>query len=103
MNYLHSTLTLSDALPEPYWSNTSSNSIIYKLIRESNQEVKDMVESLINGESITVPVFEDIVYSDIDVRNDSIWRFSPVYRLSQTIKLRTSWKYYVFNNDNSKY
>lgn len=28
-----------------------------------------------NGESISVPIFEDTVYADIDVNNDSIWSF----------------------------
>ena len=52
---------------EPYWSNTSSNSIIHKLITESEITVRDMIEELMNGESISVPIF--------DVNNDSIWSF----------------------------
>lgn len=75
LNYINNTLSLPDAFPEPYWSNTSSNSIIYKLIRESNQEVRDMVEELLNGGSVTVPIYEDTVYSEIDVRSDQIWSF----------------------------
>ncbi|MDE6796962.1 MAG: ATP-binding protein [Ruminococcus sp.] len=59
----------------PYWSNTSSNSIIYKLIRESSEETRGMVEELINGGSVTVPIYEDTVYADIDVNSDHIWSF----------------------------
>lgn len=59
----------------PYWSNTSSNSIIYKLIRESGEETREMVEELMNGGSVTVPIYEDTVYADIDVNSDHIWSF----------------------------
>lgn len=75
LNYIQNMMSMPDAPPEPYWSNTSSNSIIYKLIRESGEETRDMVEELMNGGSITVPVYEDTVYADIDVNSDHIWSF----------------------------
>ena len=34
-----------------------------------------MIEVLMNGESITAPIFEDTVYADIDVNSDQIWSF----------------------------
>lgn len=34
-----------------------------------------MVEELLNGGSVTVPIYEDTVYSEIDVRSDQIWSF----------------------------
>lgn len=75
LNYIQTAITMPSAPPEPYWSNTSSNSIIHKLITESGITVRDMIEELMNGESISVPIFEDTVYADIDVNNDSIWSF----------------------------
>ena len=75
LNYVQSLLSIPDAPPEPYWSNTSSNSIIRKLITESDTDTRDMIETLMNGESITVPIFEDTVYADIDVNSDCIWSF----------------------------
>lgn len=75
LNYVQTAITMPEAPPEPYWSNTSSNSIIHKLITESDITVRDMVEQLMNGESISVPIFEDTVYADIDVNSDSIWSF----------------------------
>lgn len=75
LNYVQTAITMPSAPPEPYWSNTSSNSIIHKLITESEITVRDMIEELMNGESISVPIFEDTVYADIDVNNDSIWSF----------------------------
>lgn len=75
LNYIQTAITMPDAPPEPYWSNTSSNSIIHKLITESDITVRNMIEELMNGESISVPIYEDTVYADIDVNNDSIWSF----------------------------
>lgn len=75
LNFLQDVREDVDALPTPYWSNTSSNSIIRKLITESDEDVRDQVEELINGGSITAPIHEDIVYADIDVNQESIWSF----------------------------
>ena len=75
LNYIQNVLSIPNTPPEPYWSNTSSNAIIYKLIRESGEETREMVEKLMNGGSITVPIYEDTVYADIDVNSEYIWSF----------------------------
>lgn len=75
LNYIQNALSNPDSPPEPYWSNTSSNTIIYKLIRESGEETHAMIEELMNGGSITAPIYEDTVYADIDVNSDHIWSF----------------------------
>ena len=60
---------------EPYWSNTSSNRIVRRLIEESNERTKSMVEELINGTPIHTQIFEDVTYGTIDVNQDYIWSF----------------------------
>ena len=60
---------------EPYWSNTSSNRIVKRLIEESNERTKSMVEELINGIPIHTQIFEDVTYGTIDVNQDYIWSF----------------------------
>ena len=60
---------------EPYWSNTSSNRIVKRLIEESNERTKSMVEELINGTPIPTQIFEDVTYGTIDVNQDYIWSF----------------------------
>ena len=60
---------------EPYWSNTSSNRIVKRLIEESNERTKSMVEELINGTPIHTQIFEDVTYGMIDVNQDYIWSF----------------------------
>ncbi len=58
-----------------YWSNTSSNNIIHKLITEGSDTNKAIVENLINGNMISKPLYEDITYKNIDVNSDFIWSF----------------------------
>ena len=60
---------------EPYWSNTSSNRIVKRLIEESNERTKSMVEELINSTPIHTQIFEDVTYGTIDVNQDYIWSF----------------------------
>ncbi|WP_370784661.1 AAA family ATPase [Ruminococcus callidus] len=60
---------------EPYWSNTNSNRIVKRLIEESNERTKSMVEELINGTPIHTQIFEDVTYGTIDVNQDYIWSF----------------------------
>lgn len=60
---------------KPYWSNTSSNDIIHKLITEGSMDNRGIVENLINGSTISKPLYEDITYRNIDVNTDFIWSF----------------------------
>ena len=60
---------------EPYWSNTSSNRIVKRLIEEANERTKSTVEELINGTPIHTQIFEDVTYGTIDVNQDYIWSF----------------------------
>jgi hypothetical protein len=57
----------------PYWVNTSSNSLVGKLLRESDEETKKKLESLIQNESIECALDEDIAYNQLDTNGDAIW------------------------------
>ncbi len=59
----------------PYWSNTSSNSIIREMVGEANQKAKADLETLINGGTIEKQVHEDITYGDIHQTQDNLWNF----------------------------
>ena len=63
----------------PYWSNTSSNSIIREMVGEADQEAKADLETLINGGTIEKPVHEDITYGDIHQSQDNLWNFFTGY------------------------
>ena len=56
-----------------YWANTSSNSLVGKLLREGNRKLKERFEALIQGESIYSPIDEQIVYSQLDNDESAIW------------------------------
>lgn len=56
-----------------YWANTSSNSLVGKLIREGNRKVKEDFECLLRGEHLFVPIDEQIVYNQLDGDENAIW------------------------------
>lgn len=56
-----------------YWTNTSSNSLAGKLIREGSADIKKTFEHLLQGESIRVEIDEQIVYSQLDVKKNAVW------------------------------
>ena len=75
LNYVKNGLADSDAFPKPYWSNTSSNSIIREMIEDADEETKRDLEVLMDGGSIEKPVHEDITYGDIHESKDNLWNF----------------------------
>ncbi len=56
-----------------YWANTSSNSLVGKLIREGNAEIKTQFEELLQEKRLRVPVDEQIVYNQLDDNENAIW------------------------------
>lgn len=56
-----------------YWANTSSNSLVSKLVREGSADVKKLFEGLLAGESIRSKVDEQIVYNQLDNNESAIW------------------------------
>ncbi len=61
--------------PKPYWSNTSSNSIVRELIEMADNNTKHEIEELIAGGTLKKPVHEDITYGDIYKTQDNLWNF----------------------------
>ena len=56
-----------------YWANTSSNSLVGKLIREGSTDVKTEFESLLKGETIRIAIDEQIVYDQLEEDDDAIF------------------------------
>ena len=56
-----------------YWANSSSNSLVGKLLREGNKEVKQAFEDLMKGGTLQVEIDEQIVYGELNQRRNSIW------------------------------
>lgn len=56
-----------------YWANTSSNSLVGKLLREGNRKVKEKFEQLLSGGEIESAIDEQIVYNRLDGNERALW------------------------------
>lgn len=56
-----------------YWANTSSNSLVSKLIREGDENLKQTFLDLLEGKHLISRIDEQIVYNRLDDGNESIW------------------------------
>lgn len=75
INYVKTACADYNIFPKPYWSNTSSNSIIRELVEGADLATRKEIEQLIAGETIEKPVHEDITYEDIHESKDNLWNF----------------------------
>ena len=75
INYVKDTIYHNTEFPKPYWSNTSSNSIIHELVVKADSSTVQEIEHLLMGEAIEKPVHEDITYGDIHQSEDNLWNF----------------------------
>ena len=57
----------------PYWASTSSNGLVSRLIRTASADVKEKMEDLLKGRTITVNFDEQIVYNQLDDNEEAIW------------------------------
>ena len=56
-----------------YWANTSSNSLVGKLVREGSRDVKMVMEDLLDGGILQTEIDEQIVFSQLDSDEAAIW------------------------------
>ena len=56
-----------------YWANTSSNSLISKLIREGSKDIKITMENLLNGGTFHTKIDEQIVFDQLGHNEYAIW------------------------------
>ena len=75
INYVQDAYENINWFPLSYWVNTSSNSIIRELVEMADFKTRDEIEALIRGDSITKPIHEDVVYSEIKQDMDNLWNF----------------------------
>ena len=57
----------------PYWAESSSNGLINNLVQKGSPYIKMMMETLLKGEIINVPIDEQIVFSELDYSEDAVW------------------------------
>lgn len=73
INYCDELLADPGAEPENYWANTSGNDLIRRLLKKANQTTRNEVERLINGETITKTIRQELTYRDVEDSIDNIW------------------------------
>ena len=73
INYCDELLADPEAEPENYWANTSGNDLIRRLLKMANKTTRNEIEQLINGETITKPIRQELTYRDIEDSIDNIW------------------------------
>ena len=56
-----------------YWANTSSNSLVGKLLREGNRRIKEKFEALLQRKVVRTSIDEQIVYNQLDNDETAIW------------------------------
>lgn len=56
-----------------YWANSSSNSLVGKLLQEGSGNVKEAFETLLQGGTICAEIDEQIVYSMLDNDEQALW------------------------------
>ncbi len=61
--------------PTAYWANTSSNSIVRKLIEIADEDTKTEIEKLIEGKTVEKPIHEDITYDEVYKSMNNLWNF----------------------------
>ena len=58
---------------EDYWANTSSNSLVSRLLREGSERIKREFEALLRGEVLRCSIDEQIVFNQLDQDEDAVW------------------------------
>lgn len=75
INYVKSASRNPETFPKPYWSNTSSNSIVKELVEQADIETREEIENLLEDKAIEKTLHEDITYGDIGESRDNLWNF----------------------------
>ena len=56
-----------------YWANSSGNGLVSHLLRTGKPQVKTQFETLLQGGELSVPIDEQIVFNQLDRRENAIW------------------------------
>ena len=64
----------SEAQPQNYWSNTSSNDAVRRFIQQADTgAVKQEIEKLVAGETVRKEIRQELTYQDMYSTVDNIW------------------------------
>lgn len=72
-----------------YWANSSSNSLVGKLLQEGSVNVKEDFETLLQGGTICAEIDEQIVYSMLDNDEQALWSLLLASGYLKVVKYET--------------
>ena len=73
INYVDHLQADPAADPEAYWINSSSNSLVKRLISRADKSTKNEIERLLAGEAIEKKIYLELTYDEIDNSVENIW------------------------------
>lgn len=74
INYCYDYVYNKVTEPKNYWASTSGNTIInYFIDRLATPEIKEMLEALVNGDTIQVPAKPDLTYPELYKTSTHLW------------------------------
>lgn len=73
INYVDQLKYDQTAEPQDFWSNSSGNAIVRRLIDKADVSTKNEIERLIAGESIEKDVAPELTYDEIDKSIENLW------------------------------
>lgn len=73
INYVSLLRADPDAAPKAFWINTSGNDVIRTFLRMAKGGIKREIEGLVNGETVTKKLSEELTYRDLYSSIDNLW------------------------------
>lgn len=73
INYVDQLKYDQTAEPQDFWSNSSGNAIVRRLIDKADVSTKNEIERLIAGESIEKDIAPELTYDEIDKSIENLW------------------------------
>ena len=76
VNFIAHTMDATNRAPQTicYWANTSGNDIIRRLLQlEDTESVRSILQTLIDGGSVTLPIVENTVFTEMDNDLAALW------------------------------
>lgn len=75
VSYCHALKMNPFSVPQNYWVNTSSNTIVRRFIEKAKTSDRNEMEHLINGGSVRKRIRQELTYRDMDTKFDNLWSF----------------------------
>lgn len=78
--------------PQDYWSNSSGNAIVRRLIDKADVQTKDEIERLIAGECIEKELSQELTYDELDKKHWKSVERTFYDRISDKTGAYSGWK-----------